>query len=143
MISKIVICVLLCIPILSGCTYKDYNHRNDREGMKEWTSPPLHKVEPLVTPYAGTISSIDCPKDSQDFHSNHHKKYHKKYYKSNNKIVALSPKYLQVKDFKECLGTEPVSSSHTQYCIPGHKPEHCPFDSWQQLVKLDIPRCKS
>ncbi|KJV99891.1 hypothetical protein RAMDARK_1751 [Rickettsia amblyommatis str. Darkwater] len=38
---------------------------------------------------------------------------------------ASPPKYLQVKDFKECLGTEPVST-HTQYCMPEHKPEHCP-----------------
>ncbi|GAA5253092.1 hypothetical protein [Candidatus Rickettsia kedanie] len=148
MVKKLLFLILLCIPILSGC--KGSKHHNAKHQYNEYKktecgnppSPCVYRHEPLVTPYTGPLVSIDCPKESLGgHHSKHHGKYHKQHHTSHDMTVALPPKYLQVKDFKECLGTEQVSI-HTQYCMLGHKPEHCPFDSWQQLVKLDLPKCK-
>lgn len=143
--SKIVLCILLCIPVLTSCTSNQDSNRHYGEGREAWRPPllpppppsPYDKREPLITPYPGPLcGSIDYPKESNYSH-----KHHKKHHRSHKRIGVLPPKYLQVKDFKECLGTEQVNT-YTQYCVPEHKPEHCSFESWQQLVKLDISRCK-
>jgi hypothetical protein len=55
---------------------------------------------------------------------------------------SLPPQYLQIKDFKLCLMEEKIST-YTQYCIPYYKPDSCFVASWKQLIKLDIPRCKT
>lgn len=143
MFKKSLFLILICIPILSGCKCSKHHHvkRQYNEYKKTECSnstPSCVHHEALVTPYPGPLVSIDCPKESLGHHSKNHKKYHK----SHDMTRALPPKYLQVKDFKECLGTEQIST-YSQYCMPKHKPEHCPFDSWQQLVKLDMPGCKS
>jgi len=143
MVKKSLFLILLCIPVLSGCKCSKHHHAKHRyhepKRIECDTPPPcVHRSEPLVTPYPGPLVSNDCPKSSSDRHPKHHKKYSK----DKHLLGALPPKYLQVKDFKECLGTEQVST-HTQYCMPQYKPNACPLDSWQQLVKLDMPKCKA
>ncbi|HJD67650.1 MAG TPA: hypothetical protein LFV66_04295 [Rickettsia endosymbiont of Bembidion lapponicum] len=148
MVKKSLFLILLCIPILSGCKCSKHHHEkhqyNEHKKTECGNPPPscVHRHEALVTPYPGPLVSNDCPKESVGHYSKHHKRYHKKHHKSHDMTEALPPKYLQVKDFKECLGTEQVST-YTQYCMPEHKPEHCPLDSWQQLVKLALPKCKA
>ena len=80
--SKVVICILLCIPVLTSCTSNKDHNRNYGEGRKSWIPlppapppSPQDKREPLVTPYPGPLcGSIDYPKES-----NHRYKHHKKH----------------------------------------------------------------
>ncbi len=50
--------------------------------------------------------------------------------------AALSPKYLGVKDFKQCLATQPIDT-YRVWCMPEQKPEACPAASWKELQALD------
>nr|WP_015060351.1 hypothetical protein [Rickettsia felis]ADD74131.1 unknown [Rickettsia felis] len=121
MVKKPLFLILLCIPILSGC--KCSKHHNAKHQYNEYSKtacgnppPPCVHHEALVTPYSGPLVSIDCPKESLGHHSKHYKKHHKKHNKSHDMTGALPPKYLQVKDFKECLSTEQVSTYHNIVC---------------------------
>jgi hypothetical protein len=49
--------------------------------------------------------------------------------------AALPPKYLQVKDFKQCLSTHQIDT-YTAWCMPAQKSEGCPAASWKQLKAL-------
>jgi len=50
--------------------------------------------------------------------------------------AALPPKYLGVKDFKQCLATQPIDT-YRVWCMPEQKPEACPAASWNELKALD------
>ena len=50
--------------------------------------------------------------------------------------AALPPKYLGVKDFKQCLATQPIDT-YRVWCMPEQKPEACPAASWKELQALD------
>ena len=50
--------------------------------------------------------------------------------------AALPPKYLGVKDFKQCLATQPIDT-YRVWCMPKQKPEACPATSWNELKALD------
>ena len=50
--------------------------------------------------------------------------------------AALPPKYLGVKDFKQCLATQPIDT-YRVWCMPEQQPENCPTASWQELKVLD------
>ena len=50
--------------------------------------------------------------------------------------AALPPKYLGVKDFKQCLATQPIDT-YRVWCMPEQKPEACPAASWMELQALD------
>jgi|GEM_PF-5528482 len=50
---------------------------------------------------------------------------------------SMPPTYLNIPDFKKCLGTK-VEGSATFYCFPGTKPDSCPQASWDMLEKDPI-----
>ena len=50
--------------------------------------------------------------------------------------AALPPKYLGIKDFKQCLATQPIDT-YRVWCMPEQKPEACPAASWKELQALD------
>ena len=50
--------------------------------------------------------------------------------------AALPPKYLGIKDFKQCLATQPIDT-YRVWCMPEQKPEACPATSWKELQALD------
>jgi hypothetical protein len=47
-------------------------------------------------------------------------------------LALLPPKYLSVKDFKQCLATKNMGTWEA-WCLPKTKPDDCPDDSWQEL----------
>ena len=61
-----------------------------------------------------------------------------------NCSAVLPPKYLGVKNFKQCLATQ-VINTFSAWCMPDKKPENCPTTSWEQLnsfTELDkLPDC--
>jgi len=58
--------------------------------------------------------------------------------------AVLPPKYLSIKDFKQCLKTKNMGSWEA-LCMPAQKPTACPDGSWQQLQNLTgadkVPAC--
>lgn len=56
---------------------------------------------------------------------------------SQSSAAALPPKYLQVKEFDQCLQTEQVGT-HQQWCLPLARPDACRTESWEQLQKLQF-----
>jgi hypothetical protein len=58
--------------------------------------------------------------------------------------AALPPKYLQVKNFTQCLGKHQVDA-YVGWCMPAKKSESCPAASWKQLKALagkdKLPNC--
>ena len=59
-------------------------------------------------------------------------------------IAALPPKYLAVKDFKQCLAVQESGTYHA-WCLPPAKPQNCPTASWDELKALTgndrVPDC--
>ena len=59
-------------------------------------------------------------------------------------IAALPPKYLAIKDFKQCLAVREFGT-YRAWCMPAAKPESCPATSWSELNALTgsdrIPDC--
>ncbi|MBS1229503.1 MAG: hypothetical protein H6R17_2780 [Proteobacteria bacterium] len=58
--------------------------------------------------------------------------------------AALPPKYLGIKDFKQCLAVQQIGS-YRAWCMPSEKPQSCPAASWDELKALAgsdrIPDC--
>lgn len=58
--------------------------------------------------------------------------------------AALPPKYLGIKDFKQCLAVQQISS-YRAWCMPSEKPLSCPATSWDELKALTgndrVPDC--
>ncbi len=58
--------------------------------------------------------------------------------------AALPPKYLSIKQFKDCLATQTVNH-YQSWCMPSVKPAPCPATSWEQLQALQgneqVPAC--
>jgi len=58
--------------------------------------------------------------------------------------AVLPPKYLAVKDFKQCLATQQINS-YSAWCMPSEKPQSCPQASWDELKALTgadrVPDC--
>ena len=58
--------------------------------------------------------------------------------------AALPPKYLAIKDFKQCLAVQEFAT-YRAWCLPAAKPESCPAASWAELTALTgsdrIPDC--
>lgn len=50
-------------------------------------------------------------------------------------FAVTPPKYLSVRDFRQCLASEPHDSYRT-WCLPAQQPQQCSDDSWQQLQAL-------
>ncbi|MCL5261024.1 MAG: hypothetical protein M1561_05020 [Gammaproteobacteria bacterium] len=50
-------------------------------------------------------------------------------------FAVLPPKYLSVKNFKQCLGTKNMGT-WSAWCMPATKPATCPDNSWKELNKL-------
>ncbi|WP_156455135.1 hypothetical protein [Janthinobacterium sp. B9-8] len=63
---------------------------------------------------------------------------------SANSFAALPPKYLEIKDFKQCLQEKEINS-YRIVCMPKKKLAACPRASWKQLNALTendkIPAC--
>ena len=63
-----------------------------------------------------------------------------------NSSATLPPKYLGIKDFKQCLGSQKFDT-HEGWCMPAKKLETCPAKSWEQLKGLTgkekLPKCPS
>lgn len=61
-----------------------------------------------------------------------------------NVCAVLPPKYLAIKDFKQCLGSKDMGT-WSAWCLPSKKPDACPADSWKQLTQLTgkerVPNC--
>ena len=59
-------------------------------------------------------------------------------------IAALPPKYLAIKDFKQCLAVQQFST-YRAWCMPAAQPESCPATSWAELNALTgsdrVPAC--
>ena len=59
-------------------------------------------------------------------------------------VAALPPKYLAVKDFKQCLSIQ-ESGTYRAWCLPAQKPHNCPATSWDELTALTasdrVPDC--
>jgi hypothetical protein len=59
-------------------------------------------------------------------------------------IAALPPKYLAIKDFKQCLAVQQFST-YRAWCLPAQQPASCPATSWQELKALAgndrVPDC--
>ena len=59
-------------------------------------------------------------------------------------VAALPPKYLAVKDFKQCLSVQ-ESGTYRAWCLPAQKPQNCPATSWAELTALTasdrVPDC--
>lgn len=60
--------------------------------------------------------------------------------------AALPPKYLGIKDFKQCLATQ-ETNTYRSWCMPAEKQGSCPSTSWEQLKALTgidkVPDCPS
>lgn len=63
-----------------------------------------------------------------------------------NSSAAFPPKYLGIKDFKQCLATQKFDT-YEAWCMPAKKLEGCPATSWKQLKALTgedkLPKCPS
>ena len=59
-------------------------------------------------------------------------------------VAALPPKYLAVKDFKQCLAVQKFST-YRAWCMPAGQPASCPATSWAELNALTgsdrVPDC--
>lgn len=59
-------------------------------------------------------------------------------------LAVTPPKYLAVKDFKQCLA-EQQHGSYTTWCLPPKRAKACPRASWKQLRGLKgedaLPPC--
>ncbi len=59
-------------------------------------------------------------------------------------VSMAAPKYLSIKQFKDCLATQTVNR-YQSWCMPPEKPSSCPATSWEQLQGLQgyerIPAC--
>ena len=57
-----------------------------------------------------------------------------------NKAIGLgAPAYLNVPDYRKCLGDHPSpSGSHTELCLPVKKPAGCPANSWTEMIKPEV-----
>ena len=60
--------------------------------------------------------------------------------------AALPPKYLAVKDFKQCLAVQEFGT-YRAWCMPAQQPASCPAPSWAELTALAgndrVPDCPS
>ena len=58
--------------------------------------------------------------------------------------AALPPKYLGIKDFKQCLAVHQFAT-YRAWCMPAAQPEGCPAASWAELTALTgkdrLPDC--
>jgi hypothetical protein len=54
--------------------------------------------------------------------------------------ATWTPKYLEVKDFKKCLGIQEYRGWEG-YCMPKKKLDECPTDSWKSLQKMNLVPC--
>ncbi len=55
--------------------------------------------------------------------------------------ATWTPEYLNVKDFKMCLGVE-NTRGWEGYCMPDEQPIECPDESWEQLQKMKLKDCQ-
>ncbi|MDP3478333.1 MAG: hypothetical protein Q8R88_01085 [Desulfoprunum sp.] len=63
-----------------------------------------------------------------------------------NSFAALPPKYLEVKEFQQCLSTQKIDT-YEVWCMPAKKILSCPATSWKELKALagidKLPKCPS
>ncbi|MBU0744098.1 MAG: hypothetical protein KKE11_01835 [Gammaproteobacteria bacterium] len=55
------------------------------------------------------------------------------------KAGLIAPEYLSVPNFKSCFEIKDMGS-YREFCMPKERPEACPSDSWEALIKLDSPK---
>ena len=59
-------------------------------------------------------------------------------------FAKLPPRYLEIKDFEQCLGTRDMCGMKS-WCMPTEKPDACEEESWEELNALTgddrLPSC--